>query len=680
MQTDANVEDARATLELLKEHRWLPPYACTAHRSHRLGAYRQFRRRRAALDRNETGTRASTFLFEHRLRANKLLIRQMLAPIRPATLLSSDFSDCCDWLFHPTELHSLPHVSKRRVSKTMFLLLLFLHVSAGEGEQLPALCVAAPIKPERGAPCSCVSLNWFDENPVATCVPGGVLTDYFGTSLYCRSPDYIVSCGLEDVCEQSTARDRSPPVAQCMSGLLTIRRSTPNWASAGVPFEIEVDERPWQPMSTSKVWVPFHARYLNNRSTDDCGSAPLSFAANRFPASDCHPLGPTSVTLVAIDRAGRESQCRASVNIVEKVPSRVNLRWHTIGEVGKAITFEQLALSTNDRCFNVSDFRPGAVITPNVLTCADLGRTIQVHVRATSPSGAVTEQFTSVFASDPAGVCGAPAAATSTCRAEPTPCRHGHFGTVMPDGVYFCFELMPILPAVSDNEPAQRPGAARQCRLVESSSPAFPRPHRDMPQFESTYAACAPVRTCRPQGNDPSALVDSAPESCAIVVDRLGRVERLNMTFRFNAGVWKLEQQACVALRVTFTPITVPGPIPYGGPAPAPASIIVVEWPSPSLLSRDSVAPTPTLTAANAVADQELDARPVPSNAPDTAWSLISLNTMLAAALVILVLLTFVLIVLVTRISRRLASMSTSPDNQGRALRRRRSSRRTEAQ
>ncbi len=562
----------------------------------------------------------------------------------------------------------------------MFLSLVFLHLSAAQEGQLPPLCVAAPIKPEWGAPCSCVSLNWYDETPVATCEPGGVLvTDYFGTSLYCRSPDYSVSCGLEDTCELSTARDRSPPVAQCMSGVHTIRRSTPNWASAGAPFEIEIDQRPWQPLATSThVWVPFQARYLNNRSTDDCGSAPLRFAANRFPTSDCHPLGPTTVTLVAIDRAGRESQCRASVNIVEKVPSRVNLRWHTIGEVGKAITFDQLALSTNDRCFNVSDFRPGAVITPNMLTCADLGRTIQVHVRATSPSGAVTEQFASVFASDPAGVCGAPAPASSTCRAEPTPCRHGHFGTVMPDGVYFCFELMPIMPAVSDNEPAQRSGVARQCRLVESSSPAFPRPQRDMPQFESMYAPCAPARTCRPQGNEPSALVDSAPTSCAIVVDRLGRVERLNMTFYFNAGAWKLELEACMALRVTFTPIAIPGPIPYGGPAPPPPPQVVVEWASPSLLSRD-VAPTPMPTAANnAVADQELDARPVPPNAPDTAWSLISLNTMLAVALVVLVLLSVVLIVLVTRISRRLASAPLK--DRGGQLRRRRSSRRAETQ
>jgi hypothetical protein len=560
------------------------------------------------------------------------------------------------------------------------LLFLHLHLSAGQEGQLPPLCVAAPIKPERGAPCSCVSLNLFDETPVATCVPGGVLVDYFGTSLYCRSPDYSVVCSLEDTCEPSTARDRSPPVAQCVSGVRTIRRSTPNWASAGAPFEIEIDQRPWQPLSPGKAWVTFQARHLNNRSADDCGFAPLRFAANRFPASDCHPLGPTAVTLVAIDRAGRESQCRASVNIVEKVPSRVNLRWHTIGEVGKAITFDQLALSTNDRCFNVSDFRAGAVITPNMLTCADLGRTIQVHVRATSPSGAVTEEFTSVFASDPAGVCGAPAPASSTCRAEPTPCRHGHFGTVMPDGVYFCFELMPIMPAVSDDEPAQRSGAARQCRLVESSSPAFPRPHRDMPQFDSMYAPCAPARTCRPHGHEPGALVDSAPASCAIVVDRRGRVERLNMTFNFNAGAWKLELVACVALRVTFAPIADPGPIPYGGPAPPPAPLVVVEWASPSLLSRDSVAPTPTPAAANNVADRELDAQPVPTAASDTAWSLISLNTMLAIVLVVLVLLSVVLIVLVTRISRRHALANALPKDRGGQLRRRRSSRRAEEQ
>jgi hypothetical protein len=192
--------------------------------------------------------------------------------------------------------------------------------------------------------------------------------------------------------------------------------------------------------------------------------------AERFPLRACHPLGPQTLTLVVADRSGRESTCRVSVNVIEAVPSRLSFNRYQVAEVGKVLTPSLLGATTVHKCLTVADFI--VRFSPPKLTCEDVGLARTVFVSVTSPSGVVSTEVIHMSASDPTRSCGR----EPVCQTQLNPCRAGTYGTVAPDGTWFCFELMPIVRSPTwANSVAERTVRSQSCRLVETNSPLFPR-------------------------------------------------------------------------------------------------------------------------------------------------------------------------------------------------------------
>lgn len=518
--------------------------------------------------------------------------------------------------------------------------------------------------PERrvDAPCGCVRpmVEEFDPYDVGfrplpryECVPG---TYAKGSSdnVYCRLTD-TSSCGSVASCERFIGDwDKAAPVAKCSTPRTVVRYDTFVWDSSE---HYEIDYDAWIERGRTgllvKKWYPFNAYYLSNGSTDDCGWSALTYrTAVPFP-SKCHPLGSQSVTLIVADGAGRESSCVVSVNVVEAVPSRLAFPQLAAAEVGVRLTPALLGASTAHRCLVVTDFT--VEFSPRRLSCEDIGRARAVYASVTSPTGAETSEIVHVVASDPSGSCGRPAAA---CQTQLTPCRAGTYGTVTPDGTWFCFEVLPLIPAppLSASTVAKRTIQPRSCRLVETNSPVFPYaasereggpPPGSVGDTNSLH--CGPIQRCAVQQHIESLLSERA-SACTVVVDDKGQVEHLNMTFAVDSSEsWVIDVRACSHVHVNNTW--------------SASRHQLTPWRHPSLLSLITSPQQATSCepqTANAVTDVQL--APQAPVDPVTSSSLISLNTMLAIALVMLLCLGIGIFLVILRAGRRLGDTSRRLD------------------
>lgn len=552
------------------------------------------------------------------------------------------------------------------------LLLLLLVVTTAHAQPRPLCDVRLEsLKLEAGDVCGCVfphPLVLADQTEWAArlfrsyeCSLGTMHQN--GGSLVCITPDRY--CSDSDMCEASTARDKVAPVAKCASAM-AIRRHDSHFGSSAlldeallaywaqheynqVPY-YDIEYEYWTPnnarlggaMGTGpgeylKNWYVFHPFYLNNGSSDDCGSWPLNFGtAEPFPSRLCHPLGHQTLTLIVADRAGRESTCRVPVNVVEAVPARLVFSLYQVVDIGKVLTPSLLGATTVHKCLTVADFT--VRFSPPKLTCEDIGLARTVFVSVTSLSGFVSSEVLHISASDPTRSCGR----EPVCQTQLNPCRAGTYGTVAPDGTWFCFELMPIVPAaptwaVSVAERTVRP---QSCRLMETNSPLFPGvpvEHTD----PTSASACVFVKPCAVNSNIASLLLQLASE-CEVVVDRNGSIEALNMTWRVSSDLdWNVDFRSCAHFRIS-----------KAGDGMTATS---AAWLYPSVLTLTSFTqpqPGAAPPAAHAVTDMQLSSDTRAD--PVTASSFISLNTMLGIALVLLLILSVGMFAMVWRASRRL--------------------------
>jgi hypothetical protein len=489
-----------------------------------------------------------------------------------------------------------------------------------------------------------VGIDWFDPRQ-PECVQGT------SNQFFCVTPRGTCDgTSGYPTCENSVANDRAAPVASCASER-TIRRHDNIGIESLKPTRYDINFNFWVARSSYtgmaenySGWFRFNPLHLSNGTTDDCGITPLVFrTAEDFPALDCEPLGPRTLSLIVADRAGRESVCKVRVNVVEAVPSRLSFLQYQAVEVGVPLSLAVLNATSPHHCVKVSDF--AAEFAPPQLTCADVGRVRTVFVSVTSPSGHKSSEIVHVSTSDANRSCGRDVA----CQAQLTPCRTGTYGTVAPDGSWFCFELMPTVPVPpkSATSVAARTFRPQSCRMVETNSPLFPR----APAERESNISCSPVKRCGVTVHMES-LLSQLSQECDAVVDANGNIERLNMTWHFRESAtvsvglefWNLDFQSCAHLRILTSLRNRP---------------VRATWLYPSVLALATAAAppgTPEPQAASAVMDVQLGSETRAE--PVTTSSFVSLNTMLGVALVLLFILSVGMFVMIWLIFRRLNNLT----------------------
>lgn len=323
-----------------------------------------------------------------------------------------------------------------------------------------AICLV-PFEPSVGASCGCVTST-------GDCARGSVQRDEKSQTLICEAGATLRCASGWQSCD-TAVRDRLPPVARCTGSVLRLKRLD------GPSFSLE---------STGEAFV---ARMLDGGSTDDCNAALLQFSAKNLPRDpdaihNCQPLGRQNVTLLVSDRAGRTSSCTATVDVV--VPEYVaTIRPISIVPVNTPLSLDMVTSDLRaDLCLPSQAAQFKALISPPSLTCADVGgRGVAAAIRVQAPNGVVSDSVATLHASDASGACGGSTA--TVCKPVATPCAAGQAGLVTADGSVFCFQIVPIPPAVGDSFPERRNVTPSVCRLASSTSPL-------LPPFESVGFAC----------------------------------------------------------------------------------------------------------------------------------------------------------------------------------------------